>query len=141
MKRPLAITAAAAMLALSLTGCGAERSDMDVTSGNAGTSGYSTTATDTVRNGTETNGSSGLGGVTGAVNRGTRNGTTQYGVNGSTYTATNNGGVMTGNYSNEAAVRRAARQGDRYARMLENARVHDSDGYLLDGENASYRTF
>ncbi len=29
----------------------------------------------------------------------------------------------------------------RYEQMLENARVHDSDGFLLDGENSSHQTF
>ena len=29
----------------------------------------------------------------------------------------------------------------RYEQMLENARVHDTDGLLLDGENSSHRTF
>lgn len=29
----------------------------------------------------------------------------------------------------------------RYRLMLENARVHDTDGFLLDGENAHYNTF
>lgn len=28
----------------------------------------------------------------------------------------------------------------RYRQMLENARVHDTDGFLLDGENAHYNT-
>lgn len=30
--------------------------------------------------------------------------------------------------------------GDRYRQMLANGRVHDSDGFLRDGENASYNT-
>ena len=57
--------------------------------------------------------------------------------------AVNNGGITAngGKYADEASIARAAREGDRYARMLENARVHDSDGFLLDGENASYRTY
>lgn len=29
----------------------------------------------------------------------------------------------------------------RYRLMLENAHVHDTDGFLLDGENAHYNTF
>lgn len=104
----------------------------------------------------------GLGSVTGAVNRTTQydsarygatsrgynSGSAAYGVGGpnsSVYTATNNGGLTTTtggmSYANEAAVKRAAAEGDRYARMLENGRVHDRDGFLLDGENTSYRTF
>lgn len=171
MKRTLAITAATAMLALSLAGCGATRNgDMDLLPDYDATNGYGTTATDTMRDDNATNGTgttsgvtnygtdnngvvdngTGLGSVTGAVNRATSgNGATQYGLarygaNSGAYTATNNGGLTAGSnvdYSNASAVKRAARQGDRYARMLENGRVHDSDGFLLDGENASYRTY
>lgn len=185
MKRTLAITAATAMLVLSLAGCGAQRYD-GALSGADDTSIGGTTATDTMYNGNggtgtgTTNGAStndaGLGGVTGAVNRATRYGSnaanggasygsnaygdgtmvydshSTYGVGGpnsSVYTATNNGGMVSNNgtltggvdYSDNAAVKRAAAEGDRYARMLENGRVHDRDGYLLDGENASYRTY
>ena len=30
---------------------------------------------------------------------------------------------------------------EQYARMLANARVHDTDGFLLDGENSHYATW
>ena len=130
MKRTLAITAATAMLVLSLAGCGAQRYDNAY--GNADNTRAGTlTTTDTMHNADET----GLGGVTGAVNRAARSQ--------DAYTAVNNGGITAngGKYADEASIARAAREGDRYARMLENARVHDSDGFLLDGENASYRTY
>ncbi len=167
MKRTLAITAVTALLALSLAACGAD-GDMpgadDIAGGTTATdtmhnnnaqtgtgmTGGATANTDTAING--------LGTVTGAVNSGrepTRYGMTTsrdhdagsaaYGVGGpnsSVYTATNNGGVTRGiDYSDELAVRRAAAEGDRMARMLENGRVHDHDGWLFDGENTSYRTF
>ena len=135
MKRTLAITAATAALALSLAACGASR-------GGSGTSGISgttttpsgidgTTAMDTMRD--ETGGAAantdtaknGLGVVTGAINSGRE--PTRYGMtHDDAYAAANNGGV-----SAET----------RYKLMMENARVHDKDGFLLDGENASYRTF
>ena len=44
-------------------------------------------------------------------------------------------------YADKSAVKRAAAEGDRLARMLENAYVHDRDGMLFDGENTSYRTY
>ena len=137
MKRTLAITAATAALAFSLAACGAGRgngmsgssttpSGIDGTTatdtmrgenGGTGTTGGATANTDTAKNG--------LGAVTGAVNSGRE--PTRYGMTHSDdYTAANNGGV-----SAET----------RYKLMLENARVHDHDGFLLDGENASYRTF
>lgn len=161
MKRTLAITAASA-LALSLAGCSA-----DVAVG--GMDAYrvrgteTVTSTDTMYNGstpgtngtgmnagahagsdtgmfdvTGTDGESGAaggtnagtgigtGGVAGAMNR--AGGSSAGGV----YTATNNGGIT-------QQDRREAKQ--RYQLMLENGRVHDTDGYLLDGENAHYRTF
>ena len=167
MKRTLAITAATALLALSLAACGADGGMPDVNDVAGGT-----TATDTMRNDDSQTGTgtasgatvntntaiNGLGTVTGAINSGrepTRYGLTTsrdsdalsagYGVGGpnsSVYTATNNGGVTRGvDYSDELDVRRAAAEGDRMARMLENGRVHDRDGFLFDGENTNYRTF
>ncbi|MBR3560498.1 MAG: hypothetical protein IKN81_03050 [Oscillospiraceae bacterium] len=153
MKRTLAITAVTALLALSLTACGAD-GDMPGTSSTAG----GTTATDTMHSNQAGTGMTdgatantdtainGLGTVTGAINSGrepTRYGMTNrdaYGAGTDAYTATNNGGV-TVDYSDELAVRRAAAAGDRMARMLENGRVHDSDGWLFDGENSNYRTY
>ena len=43
----------------------------------------------------------------------------------------------------EAASARKQRSENelRYRRMLANARVHDRDGYLFDGENAHYNTW
>lgn len=132
MKRTLAITAVTALLALSLAACGAERTDGGMTGPNGG----------------ETDG--GIGSVAGAVVRG-RDSTrfagagrgyaedddAVYGIGGpnsSVYAARNAGGM-----SREERDAQAA--GDRYARMLENGRVHDTDGFLLDGENSSYGTF
>ena len=166
MKRTLAITAVTALLALSLAACGAD-GDMPGVDDIAG----GTTATDTMHNNSGQTGTgtssgatvntdaaiNGLGTVTGAINSGrepTRYGMTSrdydagsaaYGVGGpnsSVYTATNNGGVTRSvDYSDDLDVRRAAAEGDRMARMLENGRVHDRDGFLFDGENTSYRTF
>ena len=45
------------------------------------------------------------------------------------------GSVRGGRSAQDAQAQR------RYEQMLENARVHDSDGFLLDGENSSYQTF
>ena len=159
MKRNLAIAAATALLALSLAACGAEGKDGGMP--DSGNIAGGTTATDTMRNddgnyGTGTTGGAaandntaknGLGVLTGAVNSAreptrygmansadagvTGRGGAAYGVGGpnsSVYTATNHGGME-----------RAAR--GRYALMLENGRVHDTDGFLLDGENSSWSTF
>ncbi|MBO4915667.1 MAG: hypothetical protein J5449_10745 [Oscillospiraceae bacterium] len=140
MKRTLAITAAVMLLSLPLAGCG------NVSDGYGATES-GTTATDTMHNdgsgyntGTYSGATAntdtangGLGSVTGAVNR-------AYGYNGG-YTAYNNAGYRSVvDYSDAASVHRAAKAGDNYARMLENGRVHDTDGFILDGENASWST-
>ncbi len=41
---------------------------------------------------------------------------------------------------NGGRARKDAQTESRYEQMLENARVHDADGFLLDGENSSYPT-
>ena len=154
MKRTLAITAVAALM-LSLAACGADlsvdgmdayrtRGTQAVTSTdtmyNGGTSGANGTGMNAgASTGSDTRmfGSAGTAGSTGA---GTGTGSVAGAMNranggnsaGSVYTATNNGGLT-------AQDRREAE--NRYQLMLENGRVHDTDGYLLDGENAHYRTF
>ena len=121
MKRTLAGLMAAAALAMmfSLAGCGA----------NGGRAGDNHTD--------NTNETSLTDEVTGAVGRALRGDTTRHAVDGTnhTYTAMNNGGVaQRGEKAAEAA-------GDRYALMLENGRVHDRDGFILDGENAHNKTY
>lgn len=141
MKRTLAITAATAALALSLAACGAERTDGGMPSSDEIVGG--TTVAGALQGDDETYAPAetddalrdGLGSVAGAVNRGGRG--AAYGVGGpnsSVYTAKNNGGVT-------RAERDARAMDERYAHMLENARVHDTDGFLLDGENSSWNTF
>ena len=152
MKRTLALTAVTAAAVLSLAGCGAERGGMSDTGGSAG----GTTATDTMHSddnqtGTGTSGGAstnrsvtdGLGSVTGAVNSGrepTRYGMTDiddrsgYAIGGS------NSSVYSAAYNRSTTQEQAAAR-SRLARMLANGRVHDQDGFLLDGENSSYHTF
>ena len=119
MKRFLAVTAATAALTLSLAACGAEGS-VELRGGAAANDGI--TATDTMKDGT--------------VQRSART------AKDDADAAQRSGAAGTAvDYSSAAAVHRAAVAGDRYARMLENGMVHDADGYLLDGENAGWRTF
>ena len=170
MKRSFAISTAAALLALSLAGCGADRNHNDLTPDTGG--GAGTSATDTMHNGDETrngtgvssgastgNGTSLTEGVAGAVSRALRdethnvrdrmeNSRSTVGENreenrntgSGKYTAANNGGVTADSTALNAA-RSAAEANLRYAKMLANARVHDRDGFLLDGENAHFSTF
>ncbi len=141
MKRTLALMAATALLALSLAGCG----DMADRTDDYDTAPGGTTATDTMRsdngvagtgttNGAASNADTatgGLGSVTGAVNA--SYGSARYGA-ADRYAASPNGYVPTRPETDAAADAR-------YALMLENGRVHDTDGFLLDGENTNWRTF
>ena len=124
MKKQLATAAIAAALALSLAACGADRNDrMDLLPDPDGTgdtwsdgrNADSVRPEDTGRDGGADTGMGFTEGVTGAVNRSGRR-----------------------SYDGERAAEAA---GDRYALMLENGRVHDSDGFLLDGENAHYQVY
>lgn len=133
MRRTLVLTAVTAAMALSLAACGAERTNNGVP--DSGSIAGGTTATDTMRD----SGGTGTGTHSGAAtNRETTanelTGVTGYalgGPNSSVYAAANNRGVA----QEQAAAR------SRLAQMMENARVHDTDGFLLDGENASNSTF
>ena len=154
MKRTLALTAVTAVLALSLAACGAERANGGMP--DSGNIAGGTTATDTTRNddgetGTGTSGGAatnsntamdGLGSVTGAIRSGReptrsgmanaddRSGYAVGGPNSSVYSAAYNRGVT----QEQAAAR------SRFERMMANARVHDTDGFLFDGENSSWGT-
>ena len=167
MKRSFVIVAAVMLLALSLAGCGARRNG-DPDSGTTGTTATDTmqngagvdSGTGTSSGASANNGTSLTEGVAGALNRAIRRdedriGTDNrnaglsagnraaYGIGGpnsSVYTATNNGGVTADGAALDAA-RSAAEANLRYAKMLANARVHDRDGFLLDGENAHFSTF
>lgn len=119
MKRTLALTAATAALALSLAACGADGGMRDA-NGTAGGSAAGTMQDSGGKTGADSgNGqnaaSNGLGSVSGAVNSGREP-------------------IRRGMTQDQAAAR------SRLERMLENARVHDTDGFLLDGENASNST-
>ncbi len=150
MKRTLAITAVTVLTVLSLAACGAG-GGMETRDGVSAAPG-GTTATDTMRNdngmtgtgtapGATTNGTAannGLGGVTGAVNRAT--GWNDSLVSGRA--AKDNTTALGRTVSTPVRTERDAQaSADRYVLMLENGRVHDTDGFLLDGENAHYRTF
>ncbi len=155
MRKTLAITAATALLALSLAACSAD-GELKVQTGTDGEAEdlYSTGATDTMRNGGGTLGTGlnggastnataterGLGGVAGAMN-GTR-GFAAYSGGASWSGRAEKDGEATANNGAAARTERDAQaSADRYALMLQNGRVHDTDGFLLDGENTSWRTF
>lgn len=156
MKRTLAIFAAAA-LALTLAACGA---DMTGTGDYAARPSETVTSTDTMYNGEtsgDRNGTGVYGGAStyGGYNAGVNDGLGTGAVAGAihraggnsadnVYTSRNNGGYLSwdgsaGSVANANGT--ASADSGRYQLMLENGRVRDTDGYLLDGENAHYHTW
>ena len=152
MGKKMAAFALAALLTLGLSGCGSGNNvTTDRSYGTRGTYGTN----DSYNNGT--NGNNGMMGNNGNYSNGSarnngNNGTGSTngtgGTNGQNNTGDNNGRGIMGDIGNGIdntmddigdAFRDAGNtlSGDsrRYQEMLENGRVHDTDGYLLDGEN------
>lgn len=146
--------ALAALLMLGLTGCGSGNNvTTDRSYGTRGT--YDNGVSDAYNNGT--NGNNGMMGNNGSMGNGAgrSNGTLgNGGMNGNGGTNSNGGNTgSTGrsvmdNIGNgigntmgdlgeaiEDAGDTLTGDNNRYQEMLENGRVHDTDGYLLDGEN------
>ena len=140
--------AMAALLALALTGCGEDRSN---------TNRPGSDSNNTTNNGTADNGGTVDDGVTdsnGAARNGTgRSGYGAYRDNGSDKAFNDNHGSTFGGAGED--MQRDAQQfpptvydsmtGNRGAsgtatwrQMLENGFVHDTDGFLLDGENSCW---
>lgn len=148
MKGKVMALAMAALLALALTGCGEDRSN---------TNRPGSDSNNTTNNGTADNGGTVDDGVTDS-NGAARNGTgrSSYGAyrdNGSDKAFNDNHGSTFGGAGED--MQRDAQQfpptvydsmtGNRGAsgtatwrQMLENGFVHDTDGFLLDGENSCW---
>lgn len=167
MKRALAMTAALALLVLALAGCGEKKDDKkeDASGSHSGALDgiLDGTDSDTVGEDGDTGENAAqdddaTGAVTGrsftanasGSRRASQSDKTITHENGNLYGKTyltpeteksanaqlrSNGRSLTG-ITNEELY------GDdlRYQRMLENGRVHDTDGFLLDGENTHYNT-
>ena len=136
MGRKITAWALAALLVVGLSGCSSGNNvTTDRSYGTGDTYGNGTYGNGTYGSGTYGNGSYGNGSYNNGTNRGTtRNGTDNDGLLGDIGNGIGNAMDDAGN-----AIRNAgnALTGDRtrYEEMLENGRVHDTDGYLLDGEN------
>ena len=152
MGKKMTALALAALLVLGLSGCGSgnnvttdrsygSRGTYD--NGNSYNNGTNGNNGAMGNNGSYSNGNNGNGSIGGGSNgNGSYNGGSDRGT-----TRNGNGGLMgdIGDGIDDAmddagdAIRNAgdALTGDRtrYEEMLANGRVHDTDGYLLDGEN------
>ena len=158
MKQKIALLGVTALLLCALTACGGDRNG-GTADGNA--SGAENGTTSGMTGGGETSSDADVGlktdPATGTRYTGRDNEpVVRYGNGygntnadkGVTKNATPNA-TLHGSYDNPtgtpagqtAASMRNVGNDVRYRLMLENARVHDRDGFLLDGENAHYNTF
>ena len=144
MKRTFALLLTA-LLAVSITACGYTNGNVKSTTPNKSVTGTgTTTGTGVTKNNgatkstgvTKSNGASGTAAKTAgdSILSGDNNGlgasksvVVKNGANATTDTTT----TTTKNGTNGSVIRGAT-----YGQMLRNARVHDKDGFLLDGENA-----
>lgn len=159
MKEKVIALAMAALLALALTGCGEDKNNT-----NRPNNGNDTTNNGTANNGTANNGTNnGTTDNNGTVNNDdvvggddtarSRSGYGSYYDNGNDQAFTNNRGSTFGRTGQEIqndatqwpgtvydtmTGRQSASGTATWRQMLENGFVHDSDGFLLDGENACW---
>ena len=159
MKEKVIALAMAALLALALTGCGEDKNNTnrpnngnDTT--NNGTANNGTTNNGTTNNGTADNGTVNNDDVVGGDDTArSRSGYGSYYDNGNDQAFTNNRGSTFGRTGQEIqndatqwpgtvydtmSGRQSASGTATWRQMLENGFVHDSDGFLLDGENSCW---
>lgn len=168
MKKTLAILSAMLLLVFSLTACG-EKTGNNSGTDNQNTAQNQENGQNTGDTGTAGNNTAGsiIGGIAGAgrdaangMMGGTNNGT---GVTDNSMASPSGRNTVNGKtsaYGNTNATANAQLRGnsrsvtgtqasagtmlsgdEQYERMLANARVHDTDGFLLDGENPHYTTW
>ena len=149
MKQNFAILAVTALLLCSLTACSGGQNGGTA---NGGVNGAENGTTSGQTGGTTTDPAAGTRYAGGkddpAVRYGNGYGNTSADKRASPKNATANA-TLHGSYDKHtgtpagraAASARGMSNELRYRLMLENARVHDTDGFLLDGENAHYNTF
>lgn len=155
MKEKLIAFVLAGLMVLSLVGCGAQKDkdnnvnagNGDVTDNNGGGTNSGTTNNGTTDNGTTDNGSGDSSGddtVAGNAKGRTWDTDVRSGNrNAYDYDFDNNHGSTFGGIDQDNTIYdgMGGYRTDRtatWAQMLENGRVHDRDGFLLDGENTTW---
>ena len=143
----LALVALAALCAL--TGCGNRGNNADNTTPNNGSASVTTPDGSTSGNGLAGDVENGLDDAGNAIGNGlndvgeaiTGNNGATSGTNNGATSGTNNGATSgTNNGAASGTNNGTVSSGVPYDQMLDNGRVHDSDGFLTDGENSrSYR--
>lgn len=138
MKRTFALLLTA-LLAVSMTACGYTNGNVNSTTPNKSVTGTGTTTGTSVtkNNGaTKSNGASGTAAKTAGDSILSRD---NNGLGASKSAVVNNGAnttTATTTTQNQNETNGSVIRGATYGQMLRNARVHDKDGFLLDGENA-----
>ena len=154
MKEKVIALAMAAVLALALTGCGEDKNNTNRPNNGNDTTNNGTTNNGTTNNGTTDNGTVNNDDVVGGDDTArSRSGYGSYYDNGNDQAFTNNRGSTFGRTGQEIqndatqwpgtvydtmTGRQSASGTATWRQMLENGFVHDSDGFLLDGENACW---
>ena len=160
MKEKVIALAMAALLALALTGCGEDKNNTNRPNNGNDTTNNGTANNGTTNNGTTNNGTMDNNGtlnnddvVGGDDTARSRSGYGGYYDNGNDQAFTNNRGSTFGRTGQEIqndatqwpgtvydtmSGRQSASGTATWRQMLENGFVHDSDGFLLDGENACW---
>ena len=144
MKQNFAILAVTALLLCSLTACGGDQNN-GAANGNVNGAENGTTSGMTGK----TDSGSNVGGelktdpATGTRYTGRENDSVvRYGNGYGNTSADKRAGTKNATPAGQTAASARGMSNElRYRLMLENARVHDTDGFLLDGENAHYNTF
>ena len=154
MKEKVIALAMAALLALALTGCGEDKNNTNRPNNGNDTTNNGTANNGTTNNGTADNGTVNNDDVVGGDDTArSRSGYGGYYDNGNDQAFTNNRGSTFGRTGQEIqndatqwpgtvydtmTGRQSASGTATWRQMLENGFVHDSDGFLLDGENACW---
>lgn len=120
MKRTLALLFSALMLAGALSGCGTTDKDDNSTANGSGSLANDVQGTTTDSNYADNN-------ISSTPNESTVD---------DDRTDVPQTGTTSGTTSANTTTQRAVIRGTTYGQMLRNARVHDADGDLTDGENA-----
>ena len=142
MKEKLIAFVLAGMMVLSLVGCGAQKDKDDTVNG--GNGGVTENNGNNSNNATDNNGTAGNGNEEMTPNAKAKSRTwdtdTRSGVQdnfnnnyGSTF-----GGIDQDNTIYDGMGGYRTDRTATWAQMLENGRVHDTDGFLLDGENSTW---
>ena len=138
MKRQFALLLTSVLLVFALTACGGDDKDASHSTGEQNTAGDDIQdAGDNIADAGEDILDAGKDILDPNDNNGTDNGTDRNDANRDNADLRDDSALTDGSTATEGtATKQSGRVGVSYGQMLRNARVHDTDGFLKDGENA-----